>query len=141
MLLILNKIIKNQLDPSEVMSKLDDIASGVREIQRRTGDRGLSETQVTTLVQTLGRSPQSISAVLLGDREANAYGQQIIQALTRAGWKVTVTQIGILGPPAYGVLVAGSAELTNSMTAAGIEVVNVNQLPANATILIGLKPY
>ena len=49
LLQIINKILANQLDPNTVMTKLDEISSGVRDIQRRTGDRVISEQQAATL--------------------------------------------------------------------------------------------
>src|SRR5712692_10282925 len=36
MLAILNKILAKQLDPDAVMTKLDEISSGIQDIQRRT---------------------------------------------------------------------------------------------------------
>ena len=141
MLLILNKILNNQLDPAAVMSKLDEIASGVKDIQHRTADRVLTDAQGTTLVQALSKSPQSISVVLLGDREANAYGQQIIGALREAGWRVSINSIGVMGPPAYGVSVAGNTELESALVAAGIEVTSGQNPPFGSALLIGLKPY
>jgi hypothetical protein len=139
LLQIINKILANQLDPNAVMSKLDEISSGVRDIQRRTGDRALSEPQVATLLGTLGQSRQTVSVVLLGDREANAFGRQIVQVLQRAGWNVTLNYIGVASPPPYGIIV-GSATLANALTQAGIEF-SGGRVPMGADILIGLKPY
>jgi hypothetical protein len=140
MLAILNRILKDQLDPNTVMNKLNEISSGVKDIQRRTSDRVLSDAQTAALALSLSKSPQSINAVLLGDREANAYGQQIIQALRRAGWNVSISRIVVMSPPTYGVVVANNDALRAALGAVGVEV-STGRTPFNATILIGLKPY
>src|SRR5690349_3211924 len=72
MLPILNKILAKQLDPDAVMKKLDDISAGVQEIQRRTGDRELTNAQIAKLTALLKKSPQTITVFMIGDREANA---------------------------------------------------------------------
>jgi hypothetical protein len=140
MLAILNKILAKQLDPNTVMTKLDHISSGIQDIQHRTGDRVLSESQSSQLAGALSKSPQHISVVLIGDREANAYGKQIIKVLQDAGWTVSVNLIGVMAPPAYGIMASGNDAVLNSFNAVGIDASN-GRVPMNANLLIGLKPY
>lgn len=140
MLAILNKILAKQLDPNTVMTKLDQISSGIKDIQHRTGDRVLSESQADQSAGALSKSPEHISVVLIGNREANAYGKQIIKVLQDAGWTVSVNFIGVMAPPTSGIVVSGSEGLLNSFKAAGIDV-SEGRVPMNSNLLVGLRPY
>jgi hypothetical protein len=140
MLHILNEILAKQLDPNAVMSKLSEISSGIQDIQHRTGDRLLSQSQENAIAESLRSSPQTLSVILLGDREANAYGQQIISVLKSAGWTVNVSFIGVMGPPEYGVMVSGNETLLKTLKDAGIDALE-GAIPMGGNLLIGLKPY
>jgi hypothetical protein len=140
MLRLLNEILAKQLDPNAVMSKLSEISSGIQDIQRRTGDRVLSQSQQNAIAESLRNSPQSLSVIILGDREANAYGKQLIGVLKDAGWSVTVSFIGEMGPPQYGIVVSGNDTLVKALMDSGIEV-SERPIPMQANLLIGLKPY
>ncbi|HEX3740900.1 MAG TPA: hypothetical protein VHV29_14465 [Terriglobales bacterium] len=122
------------------MSKLSEISSGIQDIQRRTGDRVLSQSQGNAIAESLRNSPQSLSVILLGDREANAYGEQVIGVLKSAGWTVNVTFIGEMGPPRYGTVISGNGALLKGFKDAGIEA-SQGPIPMGANLLIGLKPY
>lgn len=141
MLRILNEILAKQLDTNAVMSKLTEISSGIQDIQHRTGDRVLSQSQGNSIAESLRNSPQSVSVILLGDREANAYGTQIINVLKSAGWTMkNVMTIGVMGPPAYGIMVNGNESLLKALKDAGTDV-SEGPIPMGANLLIGLKPY
>ncbi len=144
LLRIVNKIFANQLDPNTVMSKLDEISLGIQDIQRRTGDRFITVAQANALAQILRQSPDSVTAVILGDREANTYGRIVFSLLQNSGWRISINQIGMLSPPAYGVQVAGSPSLAAALARVGIPVTEVASVPSARgapAIIIGLKPY
>jgi hypothetical protein len=138
MVALLNKVLAKQLDPNVVMAKLDEISSGVQNIPRRTGDRVLSESQQAALGRLLHKSPESVSVVLIGDREANDYGQQIVQVMKSSGWNVTLYYIGSLSPPRYGIRVNGNDALLGAFTAVGIDASN-GKVPMDANVFIGLN--
>lgn len=141
---ILNRIARDRLDPKAVMAKLDEISAGVEELQKRVGDRMLTEPQASALMRTLRQSPGSLRVVILGDREANAYGRALINVLAGAGWKVIVDSIGMQVPPRYGIQVRGSDALLKAFVAAGISVSETSEMPGippGPAVLVGLKPY
>lgn len=93
---------------------------------------------------------QGISVTRLGDAEARAYATQIIDALAAAEWKLSITDIGMMVPPKYGILCIienpeqpspAAGALLSAFESAGIPVsVERGGDIHNVSLFIGLKP-
>lgn len=145
LLKIMNTILESQLAPSAVMGKLDEISSGIQDLQKRTGDRVFTESQVSAMSQVLRRSPgKRVYVVLLADREASAYGRALIKIFADSGWKVKINEIGTLAIPAYGVYATADPTLLGALADAGVSVRGTGNIPAappgTPAVLVGLKP-
>jgi hypothetical protein len=141
----MNKILESQLDPSAVMGKLNEISSAIQDIQKQIGDRVFTDSQVSALSRVLRRSPgKHVYLVLLGDREANAYGRALISIFTDSGWKVKINKIGTLAIPAYGIYATADPILLVALAEAGVSVRGTGDIPAVPlgipAVLVGLKP-
>lgn len=146
LLKIVNTILESHLDPDSVMSKLDEISSGIQDSQKRAGDRIITEAQAAAMTRILRRSPgKSVYVVLLSDREANAYGKALIRVFTDSGWKVNINQVGTLAMPAYGIYATADPTLLGALAEAGLSVRGAGDIPAvppgTPAVLVGLKPY
>ena len=145
LLRIMNKILESQLDPSAVMGKLNEISSAIQDIQKQIGDRVFTDSQMSALSRVLRRSPgKHVYLVLLGDREANAYGRALISIFTDSGWKVKINKIGTLAIPAYGIYATADPILLVALAEAGVSVRGTGDIPAVPlgipAVLVGLKP-
>jgi hypothetical protein len=145
LLRIVNQILESHLDPNSVMGKLDEIASGIQDIQEQAGDRIITESQVAAMSRILRRSPgKRVYIVLLGDREANAYGRALVSIFANSGWKVKINQIGPLAIPAYGIYATAAPTLLEALAEAGVSVRGTGDIPAvprgTPAVLVGLKP-
>jgi hypothetical protein len=145
LLRIMNKILESQLDQSAVMGKLNEISSAIQDIQKQIGDRVFTDSQVSALSRVLRGSPgKHVYLVLLGDREANAYGRALIRIFTDSGWKVKINKIGTLAIPAYGIYATADPILLVALAEARVSVRGTGDIPAVPlgipVVLVGLKP-
>ena len=85
---ILNKILSNQIDPSAVMSKLDDIQKGVEDIKQNTARRRLSAQEKQRLTEAL--SPMAGHTInitcTMGDTEGKDFAMDFVEVFRAAHW-------------------------------------------------------
>jgi hypothetical protein len=108
MLAILNKILRNQLDPTAVMAKLDEIGKDVKNLSPRR----LSEKQIADLQESVKNNCSRSSALINvtasnGNQEAQRYGMDFVNALRAAGCRADlILPIPGLRPDVIGVNIA-----------------------------------
>lgn len=113
-------------------------------IEAGLASRRLSTAQAARFTSTLAAARDMLPALnitLLGDQEAQAFGSDIVAAAQAAEIKVSVSRVGIMAPPMYGVLVIGksSGTLMAALAAAGVSQVQYTSSTTPA-IIVGLKP-
>jgi hypothetical protein len=87
---IMNKILANQLNPADVMAKLDEILRNVHPPRR------LSDSQKNELATCLKKKPGRFSiGSLQGNSEAYKYAQDWREVFMSAGWVIEHTDIPI----------------------------------------------
>jgi hypothetical protein len=87
---IMNKILANQLNPADVMAKLDEILRNVHPPRR------LSDSQKGELATCLKKKPGRFSiGSLQGNSEAYKYAQDWREVFMSAGWEIEHTDIPI----------------------------------------------
>ena len=87
---IMNKILANQLNPSDVMAKLDEILRSVHPPRR------LSDSQKSELAMCLKKKPGRFSiGSIQGNSEAFRYAQDWREVFISAGWQVEHNDIPI----------------------------------------------
>ena len=164
MLKILNKILASQLDPAEVMSKLDEILKGVNEIKAASADRRLSESQKVLLLAFLrGFKGQTVTITsLISDPEAFRYAQDFAGVFKEAGFvlqqfaegaETTGVNLVLTFYPVTGVdLVLGGEAASKTPLAQGLHMMLnraeikhgfrfvYSQNPSPMTLFVGSKP-
>jgi hypothetical protein len=87
---IMNKILANQLNPADVMAKLDEILRNMH-LPRR-----LSDSQKTELAECLRKKPGRFSiGAIANNGEAYRYAQDWREVFTAAGWEIEHKDIPI----------------------------------------------
>ncbi|MEX2302063.1 MAG: hypothetical protein WD733_14080 [Bryobacterales bacterium] len=96
MLRILNRILAEQLDPSIVMEKLDEIHTDVRRIRDNQGWLDLTDDEIVEIAEaTRAFAGQAVVIdVPFWERDTERLARQIERALTAAQWEVSVTGQG-----------------------------------------------
>lgn len=81
--------------------------------------RSLTAEQMTRIARELGRfSGQRVSIVITeGTAEIVAIGDQIVSALSKAGWATTEVTMGFTSPPRQGMLVEADSTLSDQQIA------------------------
>jgi hypothetical protein len=89
MLAILNRIIDNQIDPSAVMSKLDEIQKGVDAIRDQAAPRTITDQDVAAVSKFLSQFPkQTVKlAFLSANEESRRLAERIRSMVLAAGWE------------------------------------------------------
>jgi len=101
---ILNKILKNELDPSEVLKRLDDIQKGIEEIRARTppGYASLPDSTKEALVTRLTGRNYTVSARTQNPSpEVIDFATTLLNIFHYAGWN-TIGPGVLNSPPAVG---------------------------------------
>ncbi|MGA3295744.1 MAG: hypothetical protein ABSE45_17400 [Candidatus Acidiferrales bacterium] len=87
---IMNKILANQLNPVEVMAKLDEILRNMHPPRR------LSDSQKSELAECLGKKPGRFSIMAIANNsEAYRYAQDWREVFISAGWEIEHRDIPI----------------------------------------------
>jgi hypothetical protein len=145
LLAILNKILSKQIDPSEVMAKLDEILQKLRwELPRAQAD------QLVAALKAVPKGPVAF-ACLFGDSDGCAMVNQLGQLFAAAGWDFGgAAQIGVEGEPmgiAIGIsdpskVPAHFQGIEAAFKAAGIPVqrVRTDGVPSFVHVLVGHRP-
>lgn len=108
--------------------------------RRLTSEQGSKLTATLALMR--GRVP-SINLMLLGDKEANDFGSDLLQAIRAAGIQVNISLTGMASPPSYGLHVVDTPDgaLRAAFGAAGIAQVRYAASGSpTPNIFVGLKP-
>jgi hypothetical protein len=145
LLRMVNQILERDLNPNSIMGTLDEIATRVQDSQKQAADRIITATQADAMSRTLRQSHgKRVYIVLLGDREANAYGKALIRIFIDSGWKVRINQIEKLAIPTYGIYATADPTLLGALAEAGFAVRGTGGIPAappgTPAVLVGLKP-
>jgi hypothetical protein len=123
---------------------LEEAKAAHATLQGKIASRSLTAEQSERLVGRLkSQSKLIVSFIRLGDKEANEYATQILNAMREAGVDIRLFDIGTYAPPVYGVIVnhgEGSDDLADALANAGIEVLRVTDDRPLTSILVGLKP-
>jgi len=120
-------------------------------INQTSQPRQLTQKQKEILYNDLKPfNGRTVHIIKLGDREAALYADEIIRILTSSGIKVSLTTIGILGPPKYGVFISNKPSIfaesvLKAFNRAGVDFTSDIGLGQNMSreeinILIGLRP-
>jgi hypothetical protein len=116
------------------------------ELQHRLAWRDFAPAQAQGLVHAL-RPFRGVSVsvmVMVGEAEAERFGQQLVSLLRAADWSATISTTGMLLPPPYGIICwhpAGdkpAEALIRSLKSFGLQVSEENG--DTLRILVGLKP-
>jgi hypothetical protein len=123
LVVILNRIAKNQLDPDAVMAKLDEIQRGVNEIREAGAPRRLSNPQRDVLVSRLTplSKPRLSVLVLNGSAEIEDLSKDFQDVFKRLGWP--------LGNQLYGMV-------PSSFRGISVGVKSQQDHPAAAEVLV-----
>jgi len=115
LVMVLNRILQNRLDPQAIMAKLDDIESVPDEGTART----VSETQRHAIVQALvGKQAEQVAILAHPLVEDSAeFGKGIAAPLIMVGWQIEGNQIRRAAPKAI-ENIAGVAIIVRSRDAA-----------------------
>ncbi len=105
MLAILNKIVANQLEPSLVMAKLDEIQSGLHRIERHQGWLELTDEQITSVKDSLSPFPRQTIMIILTNADSNKsfLQAQLEEAIRGARWNFKEGGNGFMGPTVRGL--------------------------------------
>ncbi len=134
----------------ELQTTLERERSARLKLEAQIAPRSLSESQRAALIKALIAAPQPfiIDITLIGDREAEMYGEQLLSALQEAKVQGQTNKIGMIAPPRYGIQITlqpnstKSLSFKNALEKASIPAIfsfgNTGQF--DAQILIGLKP-
>jgi hypothetical protein len=119
---ILNRIAKNQLDPDEVMAKLEEIQKGVNEIRENTAPRIISDDAAKAILTALSvyEGQRATMTYLSSDSDARKLCERIKGILDASGW--------IVEPPHPAMIIP-------SGPTPGIEVSARMQTPATDALL------
>jgi hypothetical protein len=115
-------------------------------IEAALAGRKLNPDQVSKLIVALAAVRpriQAINVTRLGDREASEFAMDIIRAVLAAGINVAVSDVGVMAPPVYGLLVTDTADglLKAALTEADIgPATYADRSSATPSIFVGLKP-
>ena len=114
-------------------------------IEAGLASRRLSSDQTSRFVSALIAAKGTIQGVditLLGDEEAHAFGLELARAIQSAGVPVDITQVGVMAPPRYGLLVMDTpaGALKAVLDAADVPAQYTSATRAVPSILVGLKP-
>jgi len=120
------------------------------EIQRKINPRFLTASEQKSIIDAITPFRRhQIIITKLGDGEAGPYGDSIIAAFQKAGWRVQVNYVGITSPT-YGVVFRISAHPDIAIKAAFADFQNVGvktsiqEIPTQddswIDMLVGLKP-
>ncbi len=119
-------------------------------LEAQIAPRSLASSQHDALVKALTAvsQPFIISITLIGDREAEMYGKQVVSSLQEANAQVQINHIGIISPPRYGIQITLQANSTKSLSFKNaFEQANIPIIYSfgdtgkfDAIIFIGLKP-
>jgi hypothetical protein len=113
MLKILNRILSSQLDPNEVMGRLDEILRGVNEIKLASADRRLSTPQRELLLALLRpfKGEKLAISSSMNDPEAYRFAQDFADVLRETGFELAKYAIGSettgVNPVEHGVPTTG----------------------------------
>lgn len=134
----------------ELQTTLERERSARLKLEAQIAPRSLATAQREALVKALSSAPKTITVelTLLGDQEANMYGEQILSALQGAKVQGNTNKVGMLTPPRYGIQItlqansSKSLSIKNAFEKASIPAIftfgNTGQF--DAQILVGLKP-
>jgi hypothetical protein len=94
-------------------------------IQAALASRRLTPEQsvkLSTALTAVRERMPIIQVIRLGDKEAFDFGADFVQAIMAAGVQVSLSQIGVVSPPAYGLTVVDTPDglLEGALQAAGI---------------------
>lgn len=141
-----------EIKVSEQQERAAKAEAELLSLQTAIAPRRLSIAQRETLTAALRGHPAKLKVIRLGDSEAKALANDIIAALTAAGWSVSVVEVGLLTPPRYGVSYAAGApagsELPTEIVALLVSLREAG-IPASAApegfmggtpLVVGLKP-
>jgi uncharacterized protein YigA (DUF484 family) len=122
-------------------------------LEARIAPRRITQEQRQAIAGVLAsaQKPIVIEATLLGDQEAELYGEALLSALQAAGAATRANRSGYMSPPQYGVQLtldasdAKALAVRAALEAAGIHCqvsVGVAPVPGqvNVYMLVGLKP-
>lgn len=134
----------------ELQTILERERSARLKLEAQIAPRSLSSPQRDALVKYLieAAKPLNVNVILIGDREAELYGNQIASALQEAKVHFQLNHVGIMSPPPYGIQITlqpnstKSISFKNAFEKASVPAIvasgNIGQF--DAQILIGLKP-
>lgn len=133
------------------LAKTEKELSDVKVKQAKQAPRNLSAEQRRIITGALQPyTNQGISVTKLGDAEARAYAEQIINVLAAAGWKLSISDSGGITPPVYGIFCTiadpeqpspAAGALLSAFKSAGILVSMKRGGDIHSiSLLIGLKP-
>jgi len=143
------KLAKTQIEVADSKRKQAEAEKSLEELRAKLRARSITAEQREILVHQLAPlAGGRIKVVRLGDKEASEYADQIISVFREAGLAVDIMNIGVLGPPQYGIIVTPAppsvgvsafiAALNKSKTS-----YKTGSIPGAANqfgILVGLKP-
>jgi hypothetical protein len=142
---------KLELEAAQQRERAARAEKDLVDLQQRVAPRRLSADQSATIVSALRTQPNALHIIRLGDSEAGTFADDLIAALRTAGWNVSVTGIGTMSPPRYGLVylrgrstaIPPAVEaLRNVLQRAGITMSADDGSGPNGSsaLLIGLKP-
>ena len=126
LLMILNKVAKNQLDPKLVMAKLDEIQNGIKQLRDRDWVE-LTKAQIQSLCNALSTPNREHVTVLVPNEDGSRLllANQVGEAFRCAKWDTDVVPIVTL----FGA---------NSQIPSGIEVLTRKDSPPAQTVVAAL---
>lgn len=100
MLKILNEILRNQIDPNAVMTKLDEIQKGIRQLTDREWAE-LSKAQIQSLCTALGAPPAQKVQIIVANEDENRLllANQLVGGFRCAKWDADVATVMELRSP------------------------------------------
>jgi hypothetical protein len=126
MLDILNKILKDQLDPQKVMMKLDEIQNGIRQLTAREWAE-LTGAQIQDLCSALDTPAKEKVQIVVPNQDENRLllAKQLRESFRCAKWDADVTTMMSLSAP-------------NSPIPSGIEIDVKEETPPADTVITSL---
>jgi hypothetical protein len=126
MLDILNKILKDQLDPQKVMMKLDEIQNGIRQLTAREWAE-LTRAEIQDLCSALDTPAKEKVQIVVANEDENRLllANQLRESFRCAKWDADVTTMMVFRAP-------------NSPIPSGIEVDVKEETPSADTVLAAL---
>jgi hypothetical protein len=139
---------KLELEAAQQRERAAKAERQLEELRARTEPRRLSASQRETIVSELRQfSGTSLSIVRLGDAEAGTFADDLIAVLKAADWSLSISLVGLMGMPQYGVVLDFKGNRPSPAMAALMAAFGKVGIPvpgrgpaAEDTLLIGLKP-